>query len=141
MDLTILGEYTLFDFVVFFGAAGGLFILVSRIFEFINDKLQIFATKKVKESREEEETKAYRKNTNEMVNKLDKAVEVLLKSDTSRIRREILDQYKHFSALGYIDEPSLHAIQEQYTIYKAEGGNSYIPKVMNRLEQLPLAKD
>lgn len=141
MDLTALGEYTMFDWFIFLGAAGGAFILISRIFEYVNDKLQLFATKKIKQSKEEEETKAYRKNTNEIVNKLDQAVEVLIKSDTSRIRREIIDQAKHYTALGYIDDNSLKALQDQYSIYKAEGGNGYIPKVMDKLERLPLVEE
>lgn len=138
MDYTVLGEYTLFDLVVFFGAVGGAFILVSRMFDWVNEKLNIFSTKKIKKAKEEEETRAYRKNTNEVVNRLDSLVDVLIRSDTSRIRREIVDQYKHYAALGYIDETSLKAIQEQYTIYKLEGGNSYIPKIMDKLERLPL---
>lgn len=131
----------MFDWFIFLGAAGGAFILISRIFEYVNDKLQLFATKKIKQSKEEEETKAYRKNTNEIVNKLDQAVEVLIKSDTSRIRREIIDQAKHYTALGYIDDNSLKALQDQYSIYKAEGGNGYIPKVMDKLERLPLVEE
>ena len=63
----------------------------------------------------------------------------LVASDKDDIRADIVKQYHFFMAHGYIDDFSMDALERRYSHYKAEGGNSYVSRLMEELRQLPVS--
>lgn len=59
-------------------------------------------------------------------------------SDLDDIKGFIIDAHEKFMALGYIDDQHLEVLDRRYRHYKAEGGNTYVDRLMSDLMALPL---
>lgn len=74
---------------------------------------------------------------NEAIDKLTKAVDLLLKSDKDEIKAWIIEKHHYFCyEVKYIDDYSLDCIERRYAHYKEEGGNSFVADLMNDLRAL-----
>ena len=74
---------------------------------------------------------------NEAIDKLTKAVDLLLKSDKDEIKAWITEKHRYFCyEVKYIDDYSLDCIERRYAHYKEEGGNSFVADLMNDLRAL-----
>ena len=74
---------------------------------------------------------------NEAIDKLTKAVDLLLKSDKDEIKAWITEKHHYFCyEVKYIDDYSLDCIERRYAHYKEEGGNSFVADLMNDLRAL-----
>ena len=74
---------------------------------------------------------------NEAIDKLTKAVDLLLKSDKDEVKAWITEKHHYFCyEVKYIDDYSLDCIERRYAHYKEEGGNSFVADLMNDLRAL-----
>lgn len=125
----LLTNYTVEEIAVFIAFLGGALIAVWKALSYMNDELELIVTNRIK---------------NRQIEKRLVAVEhqlcILLESDKSRIRGEIVREYRHFIRQNYIDAFSLDYLHQQYESYKTLGGNSYISQLMRDLDALPMAE-
>lgn len=134
--MEMLSQYTIAELVIYTSVLIGLIVGAIKTLSYINEKYQLFLTKKVREAKRDEEINRCRKETKENVENLTALVNVLLESDKCRIRSEIVREHDKFTSLGYIDNYSLDCLTKQFECYKAMGGNSYAEKLMNDLANL-----
>lgn len=74
----------------------------------------------------------------ERFNKIEERLSDLTLSDMQTIKAWIVDQYhKFFVEEHWIDAFHADALERRYSIYKKEGGNSYIDTLMERIHSLP----
>lgn len=125
----LLTTYTLEEIAVFIVLLGGALIGLWKAFSYVNEELELIITKKMKNRQIE-------KRLMEVEHQLC----ILLESDKSRIRGEIVREYRHFIRQNYIDAFSLDYLHQQYESYKTLKGNSYISQLMSDLDALPLAE-
>ena len=67
-----------------------------------------------------------------------KQIALLRKSDRLAIKTWIKEQHEHWVKLGCIDNYTLDLLEERYSIYREEGGNSWAEKLMTELRALPV---
>ena len=73
-----------------------------------------------------------------MLNKLSEKIDVLIASDRDDIRSFITKEHHYFCyEKGWIDNFSLECLENQYSHYVDEGGNSFIKAFMEELRRLP----
>lgn len=125
----LLTAYSLEEIAVFIVLLGGALIGLWKAFSYVNEELELIITKKMKNRQIE-------KRLMEVEHQLC----ILLESDKSRIRGEIVREYRHFIRQNYIDAFSLDYLHQQYESYKTLKGNSYISQLMSDLDALPLAE-
>lgn len=127
--IEFLTTYTLEEIAVFSVLLGGALIGLWKALSYVNEELELIITKKMKNRQIE-------KRLMEVEHQLC----ILLESDKSRIRGEIVREYRHFIRQNYIDAFSLDYLHQQYESYKTLKGNSYISQLMSDLDALPLAE-
>ena len=77
------------------------------------------------------------KATDEKIEKIIDAIELLTQSDKDDIKAWITEKHHYFCyEKGQIDDYSLDCIEKRYSHYKDEGGNSFIDDLMNDLRSL-----
>ena len=64
------------------------------------------------------------------------SISLLRKSDICSFRNQLVKDYEHYKERGYISTHSLASLEDQYEIYKEEGGNSFAEQVMNDIRAL-----
>ena len=75
---------------------------------------------------------------NEQINKMSKAVDILIRSDKDDIKSWITEKHHYFCyELGYIDDYNYQCIEARYTHYKEEDGNTFIDAFMDDIRALP----
>ena len=75
--------------------------------------------------------------TDEKIEKLMNAIELLTQSDKDDIKAWITEKHHYFCyEKGEIDDYSLDCIEKRYNHYKEEGGNSFIDDLMDDLRNL-----
>lgn len=73
-------------------------------------------------------------------NRIDKQQETLnalIASDIEDIKSDLVKQYHYFMGKQWIDDFSLDVVEKRFARYKAEGGNTYIENLVEKLRQLP----
>lgn len=137
--IEFLSAYTVDEFLVFSVTFVALLMGLIKAFDSVNDRFRLVETKKTKtESR-----------LDSIAEKLDAIIDssrtyeeqisILLESDKTRIKGEIIREHKEHMAAGSIDYKTLDYLQRQYHCYQKEGGNSYIHSLMDDIEGLPLS--
>lgn len=73
-----------------------------------------------------------------LINTLTDKVNMLINSDKDSIKAYITKEHHEFVYnKGWIDDYSLNCIEQRYTHYTDEGGNSFIANLMDELRKLP----
>ena len=76
---------------------------------------------------------------NAEIDKMSKAINILIESDKDDIKAWITQQHHYFCyELGYIDDYNLQCIEARYTHYKEEDGNTFIDGFMKDIRNLPV---
>ena len=76
---------------------------------------------------------------NEQIEKMSKAINILIASDKDDIKAWITQQHHYFCyELGYIDDYNLQCIEARYVHYKEEDGNTFIDGFMKDIRNLPV---
>lgn len=76
--------------------------------------------------------------TDKILNKLSKQIDILIKSDIDDIRAFITKEHHYFCyQKGWIDDFSLQCIEQRFNNYVQEGGNSFIKGLMEEIRKLP----
>lgn len=76
---------------------------------------------------------------NEQIEKMSKAINILIASDKDDIKAWITQQHHYFCyELGYIDDYNLQCIEARYIHYKEEDGNTFIDGFMKDIRNLPV---
>lgn len=125
----LLTAYSVDEILMFLVLLVGAVISAIKAFEYLNDKMELVMTKKLKS-----------RKFGERLDSLEESMDILLESDKSRIRGEIVREYRYFVRQGYIDAFTLDYLHHQFESYRKLGGNSYIEQVMDELDNLPLGK-
>ena len=74
----------------------------------------------------------------ERMNKMSKALDLLVESDKDNIKSWIVEKHHHFCyEVGAIDYFSLESIERRYDHYQAEDSNSYVATLVKELKELP----
>lgn len=77
------------------------------------------------------------KKTDEKIEEIMKAIQLLTQSDKDDIKAWITEKHHYFCyEKGQIDDYSLDCIEKRYNHYKDEGGNSFIDDLMDDLRNL-----
>lgn len=66
-----------------------------------------------------------------------KMIELLIQSDELDIKSWIKAQHERWIPLGCIDSQTLELLEQRYSIYTKEGGNSWAEKLVKELRALP----
>ena len=101
---------------------------------------QVFKKENQRESDSEQIKKLteQQKATDEKIEKIIDAIELLTQSDKDDIKAWITEKHHYFCyEKGQIDDYSLDCIEKRYQHYLDEGGNSYIATLMNEIRALP----
>ena len=76
---------------------------------------------------------------NEQINKISKAIDILIASDKDDIKAWITEKHHYFCyELKYIDDYNLQCIEARYKHYKEESGNTFIDGFMSDIRALPM---
>ena len=76
---------------------------------------------------------------NAEIDKMSKAINILIESDKDDIKAWITQQHHYFCyELGYIDDYNLQCIEARYIHYKEEDGNTFIDGFMKDIRALPI---
>ena len=76
---------------------------------------------------------------NKQIDKMSKAVDILIRSDKDDIKSWITEKHHYFCYdLGYIDDYNLQCIEARYKHYKEEKGNTFIDGFMKDIRALPI---
>lgn len=74
----------------------------------------------------------------EGLNEIKNLVNLLIESDKDAIKAFITREHHYFVyQKGWVDDYSLNCIEQRYSHYKDQGGNSFIGNLMTELRQLP----
>lgn len=77
------------------------------------------------------------KKTDEKIEEIIKAIQLLTQSDKDDIKAWITEKHHYFCyEKKHIDDYSLDCIEKRYSHYKEEGGNSFIDDLMDDLRSL-----
>lgn len=134
--MDILTNYTFADLVIFCGVAFAAFQGIIKGAQSINDHFQLFMTKRLSKKLEDSEIKKLRAELIERVGIIEKQLAVLLESDKSRIKGEILRYHQECMKNGQIDHRTYEYLHQQYAAYKQEGGNSFVDGLMEDIDHL-----
>ena len=75
---------------------------------------------------------------NEQIDKMSKAITILINSDKDDIKAWITEKHHYFCyELGYIDDYNFQCIEARYQHYKEEDGNTFIDSFMDDIRALP----
>jgi len=75
---------------------------------------------------------------NEQIDKMSKAITILINSDKDDIKAWITEKHHYFCyELGYIDDYNFQCIEARYQHYKEEDGNTFIDSFMEDIRNLP----
>lgn len=127
----LLTSYAIKDILIILAIAAGIFIGAWRAWIFVKNQLE--------EKFKPDDTKDRLSALEELGKDHHDSIKLLIDSDKSRIKGEILDKYKYFMAKGSIDVYSLEYLHQQYSIYQAEGGNSFVKELMDDLDDLDIS--
>lgn len=76
---------------------------------------------------------------NEQIDKISKAIDILIASDKDDIKAWITEKHHYFCyELNYIDDYNLQCIEARYKHYKEENGNTFIDGFMTDIRALPV---
>ena len=76
---------------------------------------------------------------NNQIDKMSKAINILIASDKDDIKAWITQQHHYFCyELGYIDDYNLQCIEARYIHYKEEDGNTFVDGFMEDIRKLPV---
>ena len=136
--LDLLKSYSLTDIAIFVVM---LAFAIKGIVDFYD-----WAKKRVKEpidkTYSEKEVRTKMLNTleshNQQIEKMSKAIDILIASDKDDIKSWITEKYHYFCyELGYIDDYNYQCIEARYKHYKEEDGNTFIDSFMEDIRALP----
>ena len=137
--LNLLNNYSLTEIIIFIIT---LAFAIKGIVDFYD-----WAKKRIKEPVDktyiEKEMKQKVLDTleshNEQINKISKAIDILIASDKDDIKAWITEKHHYFCyELKYIDDYNLQCIEARYKHYKEENGNTFIDGFMADIRALPM---
>lgn len=112
-----------------------------KAFDWVNSRfLHLYVSKKDRLELAIDDVKADIVNIDEKLSRYERDIDSLKKASVSRIKQKIVDRHELYMGNGAIDYRSLDCLQQQFKAYKELGGNSYICKLMEDIESLPLRK-
>lgn len=136
--LSLLNNYSLTEITIFIVT---LAFAIKGIVDFCD-----WAKKRIKEpidkTYSEKEVRTKMLNTleshNQQIEKMSKAIDILIASDKDDIKSWITEKYHYFCyELGYIDDYNYQCIEARYKHYKEEDGNTFIDSFMEDIRALP----
>lgn len=91
---------------------------------------------KIKENLKQQELEI--KDLKSSIQQINKLIRLLIESDKDDIKAFITRQHHYFVyQKGWIDDYSLDCIEQRYSHYENQGGNSFIASLMKELRALP----
>lgn len=91
---------------------------------------------KIKENLKQQEVEI--KDLKSSIQQINKLIRLLIESDKDDIKAFITRQHHYFVyQKGWIDDYSLDCIEQRYSHYESQGGNSFIASLMKELRALP----
>ena len=77
------------------------------------------------------------RNLKELIAKQQQLIELLIKSDELDIKSWIKAQHERWIPQRCIDSQTLELLEQRYSVYTKEGGNSWAEKLVKELRALP----
>lgn len=137
--IDFLSHYTVDEFLAFSVALILVVMGVVKTFDTINNRFHLLETKKTKTENRLDSIESKLDSILAATGTYEQQIQILLESDKTRIKGEIIKEHKEHMAAGSIDYKTLDYLQRQYHCYQREGGNSYIHNLMKDIESLPLS--
>lgn len=150
--LELLKQYSLSDILIFIIIFALAIKNTVTFFDWAIERIQKIFNKQHNELNEKEELERRLDHGSEIMNELqtnqkimEKALEdlsnkidMLIESDRDDIKSFITREHHRFCyQIGWIDDFSLDCIEKRYKHYTDEGGNTFIPGLMEDLRALP----
>ena len=114
---------------------------VITFFDWVKARLYKLSNKQLKSKKANEQIKNQEETINNLkkdVEKIQKSIDTLIESDKENIKAWITEKHHYYCyEKKYIDDYTLDCLEKRFTRYEAEGGNSFIHKLMDDLRDLP----
>lgn len=73
-----------------------------------------------------------------ILEKQQKQIDLLIRSDELDIKAWIKQQHEHWTHIGAIDSESLSLVLDRFQVYTNEGGNSWAERMVKDIKALPI---
>lgn len=137
--LDLLKNYSLTDIIIFIVI---LALAIKGCINFIDwakDRISKTSDKKYTNKEMQKKVLDTLESHNAQIDKMSKAINILIASDKDDIKAWITQQHHYFCyELGYIDDYNLQCIEARYVHYKEEDGNTFIDGFMKDIRNLPV---
>ena len=137
--LELLKNYSLTDIIIFIVMLSLAVKGVVDFYDWAKSKMVNTTDKKYTNKEMQKKILDTLESHNTQIDKMSKAINILIESDKDDIKAWITEQHHYFCyELGYIDDYNLQCIESRYTHYKEEDGNTFIDKFMKDIRNLPV---
>lgn len=137
--LDLLKNYSLTDIIIFIIMLALAIKGFIDFYDWAKNRLSKTTNKKYTEKEMQKKVLDTLESHNEQIDKMSKAINILIESDKDDIKAWITQQHHYFCyELGYIDDYNLQCIEARYIHYKEEDGNTFIDRFMEDIRNLPV---
>lgn len=134
--MSIIGTMTVAQFVALLGGVAAACGAAYRVLQWLNGAFHWWESKNARI----DALAAQVDRLLELSERRQTQVEMLVQSDISRIKGEVVKQHCRCTRQGCIEYRTLEYLKQQFAVYEAEGGNSYVHELMDDLAALPLTE-
>ena len=137
--LNLLKNYSLTDIAIFIVILSLAIKGTIDFYDWARNRLSKTTDKKYTEKEMQKKVLNTLESHNAQIDKMSKAINILIASDKDDIKAWITQQHHYFCyELGYIDDYNLQCIEARYLHYKEEKGNTFIDGFMRDIRNLPV---
>lgn len=137
--LDLLKNYSLTDIAIFIIMLAFAIKGIIDFYDWAKNRLNKTTDKKYTDKEMQKKVLETLESHNDQIDKMAKAVNILIASDKDDIKAWITEKHHYFCYdLGYIDDYNLQCIEARYKHYKEEDGNTFIDGFMGDIRALPI---
>ena len=137
--LDLLKNYSLTDIIIFIVMLSFAIKGVVDFYDWAKNRLFKTTDRKYTDKEMQKKVLDTLESHNAQIDKMSKAINILIESDKDDIKAWITQQHHYFCyELGYIDDYNLQCIEARYIHYKEEDGNTFIDRFMEDIRNLPV---
>ena len=137
--LNLLKNYSLTDIAIFIVILSLAIKGTIDFYDWARNRLSKTTDKKYTEKEMQKKVLNTLESHNAQIDKMSKAINILIASDKDDIKAWITQQHHYFCyELGYIDDYNLQCIEARYLHYKEKKGNTFIDGFMRDIRNLPV---
>ena len=137
--LNLLNNYSLTEIIIFIITLAFAIKGIVDFYDWAKKRIKEPVDKTYTEKEMKQKVLGTLKSHNEQIDKISKAIDILIASDKDDIKAWITEKHHYFCyELKYIDDYNLQCIEARYKHYKEENGNTFIDGFMADIRALPM---